>query len=350
VTLLALAEFVQDWLAPVLFTLFLVSPLGEQIRDRTGLNLSLKKIFSYMMMPFQSKTNAEGNNEVTDTSASQKDEETKTLVKQGLKLMFIDVTLQVCMSCSKYISLNVDSATTYQLTALESELPVYGVAYAFSIGVTVKIMGPLLLLNLSPKTFVKFINWTILSAFLLVAVVIGSTVPFVRGLALKSGTNACAYASSSECLPFFDKVMGVNGEGGIFTLPFTYYIFPIASSLEVFLLIFRAILLTCLDFDFMLVATIAAGISYIPAILIVQYASLDFQQQAIGYFAAFYIPQIVLVLCCAVRIVLIIRKMNNDEPGPWSPKREHRASYLESIREATKQSANEVGANEEKSV
>ena len=35
VTLLAIAEFVQDWLAPVLFTLFLVSPLGEQIRDRT---------------------------------------------------------------------------------------------------------------------------------------------------------------------------------------------------------------------------------------------------------------------------------------------------------------------------
>ena len=202
------------------------------------------------------------------------------------------------------------------------------------MGLPIKILGPLLLMEGMPKVFVDFVKCNLWAALGLVILIIGTTVPFFDGLAIMSGTNACAFASSSECLPYFDTVMGENGQGGIFTLPFTYSIFPLAASLESILLILRSILLTCLEFDFMVKATIAAGISYIPAIAVVQYIPLDFQQQAIAYFAAVYVPQVVLIGCISVKLVSVLGKITRGEPGPWSQKKEQRATMKFSVRDS----------------
>jgi len=57
-------------------------------------------------------------------------EDTKTLLIDGLKIMFMDVTIQCCISLSIYLAVTRDGAVGYQLAALQSALPAYGFAYA----------------------------------------------------------------------------------------------------------------------------------------------------------------------------------------------------------------------------
>jgi hypothetical protein len=287
----------------------------------SGLELSAKKVLSYLLAPFRKKS-----------STDEREKESSTLLKQGLKLMFIDIALEACMSCSVYLALKTDGSIAYQITALLSELPMYGYSYAFGMTIAIKIMGPYFLSDGEGKLFVGFVTRYVLAAIGLVALVLGCTIPFADGLAKSSGTNSCAYASSPECLPYFESVMGENGEGGMYTLSFSYLMFPLASSLEVTLLILRAFLLTLLEFDFMVMASAVALISYIPAICVVQFAPVDFQKQAIGYFGALYVPQVVLATLCSARLFLDCRKLLRDEPGPWSPKQEKRLIRQESVR------------------
>jgi len=170
--------------------------------------------------------------------------------------------------------------------------------------------------------------------------IVGATIPYLSVLALSSGANACAYASSEQCVSYFVNVFGENATGGDYTLPYTYHVFPIAASIDASLLVLRAILLTCLDFDYMLYATIAAGISYIPAICVVKFAGVSFQKQAVGFFSAMYVPQFVLVCAFSIRLYFIIKKLSNGEEGPWS--KERRVSSMTAIKDKT--AAIDIGA------
>jgi len=57
-------------------------------------------------------------------------EDTKTLLVDGLKIMFMDVTIQCCISLSIYLAVTKDGAVGYQLAAMQAALPTYGFAYA----------------------------------------------------------------------------------------------------------------------------------------------------------------------------------------------------------------------------
>jgi len=324
ITLLGISEFAQDWVTTLLLLGLLLSPLGKPIAERTGLELSAKKVFSYFLAPFQKKSNANGEEE------TEQSEDTGGVLQQGLKIMCIDITIQSCLTCSTYLALNADSAVAYQLTALQSELPQYGLGYAVGMSMCIKMMGPMFLSQGKPKAFSTFVMWNLAAVFFLVVLIIGLTVPSLDGLTAVSGLNACAFASSSECLPYFNKVFGKNGEGGPYTLFFTYYVFPAAASLDCIMLILRAILMTCLDFDFMVLATLVAGCSYIPTIAVVQYGGFGFEEQAIGYFAAAYVPIIVLVLCFGGRLGVILRKISNGETGSWTQSQSKRVSVVPS--------------------
>merc|ERR1711933_334677 len=104
--------------------------------------------------------------------------------------------------------------------------------------------------------------------FLLVALIVGSSVPFSKGLAFESGANACEYAGSNQCVPFFGEVFGKNAKGAIYTLPFTFNAFAFGSSVESVFIIVRAMLLTLMDLDFMVKSSFVAVIMYIIAIVI----------------------------------------------------------------------------------
>ena len=125
--------------------------------------------------------------------------------------------------------------------------------------------------------------------------------------------------------------MGVNAEGGRYTLFFTYYIFPAMIAITSFFIMFRGILLTLLQFDYMLICTLIAGASFIPAICIVWYAPLDSQQQAIAYIAAGLVPGLVLIVLFGVKSFILLRKVANGEEGPWTVKQSRRTSVVASM-------------------
>ena len=181
--LLAGAEFTSAWALPILAIVFICSPLGAELREHTGFKLELSKLHKSLLDTFLRSnddimTNDDGDENVelepanrdknygtdnidqeeqlhkeTETCGSTEDqvaptsspppepESTKDLLKDGLKIMAMDVAIQFCISLSVYLALLKDAATGYQLTALQSALPTYGIAYALGMGIVLKIVG-----------------------------------------------------------------------------------------------------------------------------------------------------------------------------------------------------------------
>lgn len=165
---LAGAEFAAAWVLPILSILYLVGPLGADLRLHTGVHLQLHKMKSYWKdlrensepgLTEQRNAYDEINHEAGGVEAETEEKETlpdsrvvesgepgetagggealappppapqstKALLKEGLKIMFMDVAIQCCISLSIYLALANNAAEGYQLTALQSALPTYGI-------------------------------------------------------------------------------------------------------------------------------------------------------------------------------------------------------------------------------
>jgi hypothetical protein len=357
--LLAGAEFTSAWALPILAIVFICSPLGAELREHTGFKLELSKLHKSLLVTFLGgnddiMTNDDSNENVelepansdknygtdkidqeeqlhgeTETCGSAEDqvtptsspppepESTKDLLKDGLKIMAMDVAIQFCISLSVYLALLKDAAIGYQLTALQSALPTYGIAYALGMGIVLKVVGPRYISSKQYVIFATFARITVGCAFLLVPLIVGAVIPFRTNLAFDYGGNACAYAKDSQCLPFFTKIFGPNGKGGDFTLPFTFDVFAMGASVEAVFFILRAALLACVDLDFMLWSTAGAVLVYIPAIIVAVLVP-PFGSQAIAFFVAMYIPQVVLIVLFSVRLEVLIRRKLKGVKGSWS--------------------------------
>lgn len=243
----------------------------------------------------------------------------KDLLNDGLKVMFVDVTVQVCVSLTVYLALSSNAATGYQLTALQSQLPTYGMAYAFGMAITFKIVGPMFMSMNAYKQFAMLSRVFVLCSALLVPLIVGASVPFSNGLAYSAGGNACEYAGSNECVPFFTNVFGENSTGGTYTLPFTFNAFAFGSSIESVYIVIRAILLTLMDLDYMVKCTIVSMILYIAAIIVATQVN-SFGEEAVAYFIAMYIPQLTLIILFLVRLEILIRRMTSGQKEAWSKK------------------------------
>ena len=352
--LLAGAEFTSAWALPILALAFLCSPLGAEVREHTGFQLELSKLHKSLFVTFLGGSDEDthtpnegenveleqttGNNEygthnygnvgleeassketaagADDTSPLPEPESTKDLLMDGLKIMAMDVAIQFCISLSVYLALLKDAAVGYQLTALQSALPTYGIAYALGMGIVFKVVGPRYISSKKFETFATFARITVGCAFLLVPLILGAVIPFRTNLAFDYGGNACAYAKDAECLPFFTNIFGPNGKGGEFTLPFTFDVFALGASVEAVFFVLRASLLACVDLDFMLWSTAGAVVVYIPVIIVAVLVP-PFGSQAIAFFVAMYIPQVVLIVLFSVRLETLIRRMLKGAQGPF---------------------------------
>jgi hypothetical protein len=185
---LAFAEFSSSWAVPILSVAYLVSPLGADLRANTGVHLRLATFRGYAtstltgMPPSlgpglaassgHSAAGAEQDDELggkADRCPSDKEgedkrtfanddpgvedasdamaltngggatsppppashlpqatESTHALLLEGFKIMFMDVAVQCCISLGIYLALAKGGAEAYQLTALQSALPTYG--------------------------------------------------------------------------------------------------------------------------------------------------------------------------------------------------------------------------------
>mmetsp|Transcript_10388 Transcript_10388/g.22196 ORF Transcript_10388/g.22196 Transcript_10388/m.22196 type:complete len:369 (-) Transcript_10388:1425-2531(-) len=181
-TLLGIAKISADVAMPVLAILFLLSPQGSSICDRTGLSLSVSKPFGglgwqqpnsdsngSLLSPVVAISNTNTNSsedgvescnnettglihkteheknatakiETTNTTTSNGNSEdtndTMKLFFQGLKIMFMDVAIQGCTTFTLYVAPRRDSAVAYQIGALPSALPSYGYGYGYATGIS----------------------------------------------------------------------------------------------------------------------------------------------------------------------------------------------------------------------
>jgi hypothetical protein len=188
-----------------------------------------------------------------------------------------------------------------------------------------KVVGPQLLAVGRVRVFAKFAWVTIICSFLLIPLILGSALPFRSGLAFSYGGNACEYAKDSQCIPFFNNVFGPNAQGGTYTLPFTFDVFPLGACVEAVFFVLRSILLTLVDLDYMMKCTFVAIGVYIPVIAVASTVE-PFGGKAISYFVSMYIPQVVLCVCFLVRIHILISRMLAGARGSWSEPRASRSS------------------------
>jgi len=105
---------------------------------------------------------------------------------------------------------------------------------------------------------------------------------------------------------------------GDYTLQHTFTALAFGSIIDSISLVLRSILLSLLDFNFLVQATICAVVfAYVPAMYIATFYNAPFKGQAIAYYIAMNIPQLFLVLVFLVRIYNNFRRILNGGEGPW---------------------------------
>lgn len=225
-------------------------------------------------------------------------------------IMCMDVMVQLSKSLAIYLALASDAATAYQLTALDSYLPQYGMAYTLGMAWGFKVFGTVFLSIKEYGYFFKTARVYLVCTFLIVPVILGTTLPptFNAGLALSSGENTCEYAHSTQCVQFFTNIYGPNAEGGEFTLFHTFTVFAFGSAVESIFVVTRAMIISLLDFNYMLKSTAMTTVLYIAAIVVACVVK-PFAKQPISFWIAMYIPQLVLILLFIGRLHTLFRRM-----------------------------------------
>jgi hypothetical protein len=205
-----------------------------------------------------------------------------------------------------------------RITALQSEEPAFGVAYAIIMGFIMTISGSWMIARGRFKRYIAFTCVTVICVLVFIPIIRVSIVPFVFPIAYQAGTNSCEFAYDTQCVSFFSKVFGTNALGGKYTLPFIFNAPAFSQSTDSIFIVSRSVLISMKDFDYLLYSTLAAGFMYIPAILVVTLAPTDFKDQAISYYIVMNIPQMILILTSLPRIHFKLKRMQNGMKGPWS--------------------------------
>jgi len=232
------------------------------------------------------------------------------LIIEGLKAMSVDVTLQLSITIGIYVAAYHGVSCAYQLSALQSALPAFGVAWVIGFGMILKIIGSQLIANRKYKMFQHFTFFFLLlcTGFGLSALIILSS---GDGVAYGYGETACSYATSTGCVEIYDGVF--SGHGGLKSA--FVDVFWIVNVLQAMFTILKASLYSCLDFTFMAWASLAAlVVVFIPAILI---ADLVFPSNVAAIFVAMYAPHFALILVFAWRLRRNTQVMVAGGHGPW---------------------------------
>lgn len=314
-TLLGAAEFASSIALPIFCVVYILSPFGANIRENNGLKLSISSVIESGKDIVCCRDGDDEPSESQHIEGARSP--TKQVLVDGLKIMTMDVVLQVTQLVTVYLALYQDPATGYQLTAIQSVLPQYGVGYSMSIVFMIKIVGSAMLAQGEYDRYRKFVSLCIIGVILFIPVLAGSIIPSTREIAYTTANAACEYAHDEKCVPFFNNIFGPLAQGGQFTLEYSFYAMAFGSATDSIFFVMRATLLSCNEYNYLLYSTIASAILFVPTILVVTIVSTPFQNQAIAFYVASQIPQLTLILAFLPKIVLNLHKMKKGIPGPW---------------------------------
>jgi hypothetical protein len=314
-TLLGLSNFV----GPPLSTLFFVVAImaDKKLRNRYGLR--------FLCCSGESWFFSKGSDE--DRSSLRTDERSDgvrdgageqlqggELLSGSLKAMVIDLCQQASLTIGIYVAAARGLSTSYQVAAMQSAMPEFGQAWTVGLALAIKLSGPQMIGGGEQRLFVQFVVGVL--AFSLACSLttgVAAVVPFGDFLAAEYGETACGYASRVSCLPLYRSIF--EGPQALATTFATS--FSAAVTLNCMYLMLKAVLYSCMDFDFMAVASvISLVVVFVPAILIAVRA-LD--ASAVSVFLAMYAPHVLLIPIFAQRIVRNCGRLHRGEPGPWAP-------------------------------
>merc|ERR1712046_107880 len=98
--------------------------------------------------------------------------------------------------------------------AMRAAIPLFGQAFASSIGLFMKIFGPQVLAKKYYQVFIVWARAASIASMGLAAIVVVVVILFHDSIAFNYSVNVCEYAMNTECVPFFDQVVGQAAQGG----------------------------------------------------------------------------------------------------------------------------------------
>lgn len=300
--LLGWAYFAQAAVPVICFFSFFTS--STPFRDYTGV--------SFMRTQHEPQTardvmEAADGKEYKSPRISQ---EQRALIIDGLRVMMLDLCLTLASTITYYVALSHSAATTYELNALQSATPAFGVSYTFAIAYFAKILGAQFMGRGTHTHFRTLIHITMAAVFVIMVIQMSLIFSEIDAVAYYFSKPACEFAGTESCAPLYRDIFLANDNVRDVFVCFA----PIVAIVSAFNPL-RAFVSVCLDFDFMCRSAVAAFVfGFVPAICITTAVGTT----ATGLYISQNMPIIILTVIFAIRLRCNLHKMDAGIDGPWS--------------------------------
>ena len=233
---------------------------------------------------------------------------TASLARDGLKVMMLDLSIQLSTTITYYLAYASSAATAYKLVAVGAAMPQLGLIYAGLLALMLKVFGASMLGcgNVSGFIFLSR-GALVVCASLWVSLLVQLTA-FRRPLWYEYGQSACLFASSESCIPLYESIF--HSDESLFDLNDTV---GVVVAVQLAMGTCRGILMALLDFDFIYQLSIGSFvIAYIPAILI---ACEVYDRSANSMLIATYITDFFILAGMIVRVVRKLKSLDAAMPS-----------------------------------
>jgi len=237
----------------------------------------------------------------------------KDAIKHGLIAMVLDLCVQLCITIGIYAAGELGLPQLYQLSAMQAAMPTYGTSWALGVGYAIRLVGAGLVGGQQYFAFGMFVHSMTACGLAFAVLTVGTVIPWRRAVAFGYGSQACQFASDTNCLPIYAGMFG-EGDSITNTLQASFGVFaPAAGSYSLFM-ITKAGLYACFDFAFMAWWSVAAlFVVFLPGILVAS----QVYKTAAALYVAMYLPMLFLAIVFYIKLLVNLRRMNAGQPGPW---------------------------------
>jgi len=238
----------------------------------------------------------------------------KEAATQGGSAMILDLCVQVNYTAGVYMSGVIGADTMYQISAMQSAMPMFGTAWAIGLSYGTKIGGGSMVALGKFQEFAVFLRNNVLICIWFGVVTVATTFPAREALSFYFAQPACVYASNPQCLATYSGIFGGSAMvQGDTTLQEAFGVFSFAAAATCLFTGLKAGLYCCFDFDFMAKCGLLSTLIFVPSVCV---AFLHFHN-SVAMYAAMYIPTLTLGTAFAVRLFQNKEKMVN---GTWTMK------------------------------
>ena len=281
-TLLGLAYGIGPWVVALCFFVYLGCRKG--LRDRYGLHCVCCRGRNDRNAHDDDKTGGySGYGAPSDPAAAASSSlwrTAKSVVREGLMLMVVDVTVQLSLTISIYVASSDNFEEAYKIAAAQAAYWTFGPQYLVGSFMFLKVLGAKMIGSGQHKKFVfTFATISIFTISLAIGAVVAAA---THGdpVAHQFGESACIFASNASCVTAYNTIFS---GGDSLTVLISGAFGPIVGLQLVFLLL-RCGLAMCHDFSFMAKASSATFVVvFVPAISI---AHIVFNRSTVAMFTA----------------------------------------------------------------